>query len=99
MTGFLIFHVRIKYDNRKESLTFQLKDINQTVIEFLTDVVPILKEDNKTDLVKIIEDSIKKNKIACWKRSCDKNTKFINLLSKIEKINGKEVDTFELELE
>jgi len=98
MSDLLIFYVRIILNNYNYEIFVPLCDLNIDVGDFLTKLIKMLKKEEYEYIVNQLQKSIKLSKIYCSKKLCSLNSKFIDLLSKVEKIDGKEVDVFEFEI-
>ncbi len=90
------FYVRLVLPNNKTALLLALSDLNQKIGDYLAGAIGELKQDGETVLATELDDALNTRKISCWKKSCDKDAKFLKLMSKVEKIDGKESDVFEL---
>jgi hypothetical protein len=98
MPDLLIFNVRIILNNYNYEIFAPLHDLNINVGDFMALLIIKLKEEEDEDMVDQLQKSINSSKIYCSKKLCSLNSKFIDLFSKVEKIDGREVDVFEFKL-
>ncbi len=90
------FYVRLLLPNNKTALLLALSDLNQKIGSYLASAIAELKHDGEKSLATELERALSANKMTCWKKPCDKDMKFLKLMSKVEKIEGKESDVFEI---
>ena len=98
MPDLLIFNVRIILNNYNYEIFAPLHDLNIYVGDFMAQLIIKLKGEETEEIINQIQKSINSSKIYCSKKLCSLSSKFIDLLSKVEKIDGKEVDIFEFKL-
>ncbi len=98
MSDLLRFYVRIILNNYNYEIFAPLHDLNIYVGDFIAQLILKLKEEEDEDIVNQLQKSINSSKIYYSKKLCSLSSKFIDLLSKVEKIDGKEVDVFEFKL-
>jgi len=91
------FHVRIILPKNQIKLIISLGDLNLRVNHFAEDILRDLKKSGNKEFAEELEHLLHFKYMVCWDRKVPITTKFINLNSKVEKIDGKEADVFELE--
>ncbi|TFG25499.1 MAG: hypothetical protein EU532_11615 [Promethearchaeota archaeon] len=96
MSDLLKFYVRIILTEFEYEIFAPLHNLNIEIREFLSQLVNELEKEGSKDFGNVIKKAFNSTKIYCFKKPCNLNCKFIELLSKIEKFNGKEIDVFEL---
>ena len=96
MSDLLKFYVRIILTEFEYEIFAPLHNLNIEIREFLSQLEKELQKEGSEDLVNDIKVAFNSTNIYCFRKPCNLNSKFIELLSKIEKLNGKEIDVFEL---
>ena len=93
----MTFYVRIILPTNQVKLFLSLTDLNIKVQHFTKGVLNDLKSNGNEEFAEELEELLNSKFILCWNRKYPIEIKFINLLSKVEKSEGKEIDVFELE--
>lgn len=92
----MAFFVRIVLPKTKAVVLTPLKDLDFQVDMFLSNTVKEMTGDGKEQLVPELEELIKSSDIKCWTRQYPVSSRFIDLISRVQKIDGKEADVFEI---
>ena len=93
----MTFIVRIILPTNQIKLVLSLTDLNIGVKDFAIGVLNDLKSNGNEEFAEELENLLNCKYIICWGRRFPIKTEFINLISKVEKVEGKELDVFELE--
>ena len=96
MSDLLKFYVRIILNEFECEIFAPLYNLNIEIKEFLDHLENEFLKEGSDDLVNYIKVAFNSTNIYCFKKPCNLNSKFIELLIKIEKFYGKEIDVFEL---
>lgn len=94
----LTFYVRIVLPKSKVRIESPLDDLDITIEEFLKDIFKEFAKSADQHAQDELKALIESSKIRCWNRPHDIHDKIIDLMSKVEKIDGIEADIFELKL-
>ncbi|MGQ4873347.1 MAG: hypothetical protein ACP6IY_04655 [Promethearchaeia archaeon] len=98
MKALIPLYVKIQLPKSKEEILIQLDDIELTILELLEGLKANFSYTNDFKYIEEIELIKEHKKLFCWNRECNLNSKFENLLSKIEIIDQKEADVFYIKL-
>ncbi|MHA1437184.1 MAG: hypothetical protein ACTSPD_06370 [Promethearchaeota archaeon] len=92
----LTFYARIILSSRNTTFIIKFSDLNISIEKLIFKLASNLEKEDKNGLSSELKKLITSKQILCWDKPCHKDTEFVNLLSKVEKIDGKEADVFEL---
>ena len=92
----MAFYVKVVLPKNKTNLLILLKDIDKTIEIFIANTLKELIANGQANLIEELEVYSKKKDVLCWNHRYPMNSKFIDIISKVQKIDGKEADVFEL---
>ena len=92
------FYVRLVLPD-KQIILFQISDLNKSLGDYFERLLEELEDGgDDIEMINLLKNAFTSEKFSCWNKSCNLETKFITLISKVEKIDEKESDVFEIKL-